>query len=70
HNAQQGQTCPAILTAITAWIHHLNGHNGPVDDLLAHKLADIVKQNPEPAQAIVAIFGSDGPLGGIWTPNG
>ncbi|MFY7836152.1 MAG: mannitol dehydrogenase family protein [Novosphingobium sp.] len=69
HNAQQGQTCPAILTAITAWIHHLNGHNGPVDDPLADKLAAIARQNPEPADAALALFTGQGPLAGTWHPS-
>ena len=69
HNAQQDQTCPAILTAMSAWIHHLQGHNGTVDDPMADRLGAIVARTPDQNEAIAAIFGSDGPLGGMWEPN-
>jgi fructuronate reductase len=69
HNAQQGRNCPAILSAIAAWIHHLTGANGPVDDPIADRLASIVRQNPDTADATLALFRTDGPLGGIWEPN-
>ena len=68
-NAATGRTCPAILTAISAWIHHLTGANGPVDDPLADNLCAIVRQAETPAKAAQALFGNGGPLGGVWTPQ-
>lgn len=68
-NAAQARQCPAILEAISAWLHHLTGANGPVDDPLADKLCAIVRQAEAPAQATHALFGKGGPLGGVWTPH-
>lgn len=67
HSAQ-GRECPAILRGISAWILHLQGHNGLVEDPLAERLSTIVQQGQETPQLIAAIFGNDGPLSGIWTP--
>ena len=55
----QGHDCPAIREGIGAWIYHLQGHNGPVDDPLADKLTRAAN-TPDP---ILAIFGKDGVLG-------
>ena len=66
HNQAQGRTCPAIREGLSAWIHHLQGHNGPVDDPLADKLTRAAKSN----EPITALFGEGGPMAGIWTPQG
>lgn len=68
-NAAQGRQCPAILTAIAAWIHHLTGANGPVDDPLADKLRQLLNQDPDHAQALRDILGHDGLLGSTWHPQ-
>ena len=65
HNAAHAKTCPAILTAIAAWIQHLNGHNGAVDDPRAGELIRAAASS-EPAKAL---FGTAGPMGGVWTPQ-
>lgn len=66
HNEQQGRTCPAIREGLAAWVHHLQGHNGPVDDPMADKLTRAAKSdNP-----MMALFGEGGPLAGIWTLSG
>lgn len=66
HNAANGRTCPAIREGLSAWIHHLQGHNGPVDDPLADKLSRAANSN----EPITALFGEGGPMAGIWTPQG
>lgn len=63
HNEKHGRTCPAIREGLTAWIHHLQGHNGPVDDPLADKLSRAAK-SPDP---MTALFGEGGPMAGVWT---
>jgi len=68
-NAAQGRQCPAILQAIAAWLHHLTGANGPVDDPLAEKLTAIVNRNPNPHDAATALFTGTGPLAGTWQPT-
>ncbi|SMC40698.1 mannitol dehydrogenase family protein [Novosphingobium sp. B1] len=66
HNQAQGRTCPAIREGLSAWIHHLQGHNGPVDDPLADKLSRAAKSN----EPLNALFGEGGPMAGIWRPQG
>lgn len=60
--------CPAILAGMAAWLRHLGGANGPVDDPLAGPLAALVAGR-SPAEATLAIVTGDGPLAGIWTPS-
>jgi fructuronate reductase len=69
HNAEQGKSCPAILQGITAWIHHLSGANGAVDDPMAKRLTTMVARADAPAKAITEIIDEGGPLGGIWSPQ-
>lgn len=66
HNEVQGRTCPAIHEGLEAWIHHLQGHNGHVDDPLADKLSRAAKST----EPLTALFGKGGPMAGIWTPQG
>lgn len=62
-NAAQGRACPAILTAIAAWIRHLRGANGPVDDPRAADLARAVATS----EPVTALFG--GGLFDGWRPT-
>ena len=61
NNEAQGRTCPAIREGLSAWIHHLQGHNGPVDDPLADKLSRAAKST----EPMTALFGEGGPMAGI-----
>lgn len=66
-NTAKGRQCPAILRGISAWIHHLRGANGPVDDPPAVELATAAAA-PVPLQAL---FGPEGLMGAIWNrPQG
>ncbi len=60
-----GEQCPAILHAIAAWIGHLRGQNGTVDDPLAADLL-AAATSPEPVQAL---FGQEGLLASSWKPT-
>lgn len=62
---QSGRACPAILAGIAAWIGHLQGRNGPVDDPLASKLEAAVKSG-EPLRSL---FGSEGIVASKWSPS-
>jgi fructuronate reductase len=64
HQRQGGQ-CPAILAGISAWISHLRGANGPVDDPRAEDLGKAAV-GPEP---LAALFGSGGLLASEWLPD-
>ncbi len=66
-NQTKGRDCPAILTGIDAWIQHLRGANGPVDDPRASELGKAANT----ADPVSAIFGADGPLASGWcAPEG
>lgn len=68
----QGRQCPAILTAIGAWLAHLRGENiaawGTVDDPRADELTALV-QNSQAEEQINAIFGEGGPMASAWQPS-
>ncbi|WP_370521731.1 mannitol dehydrogenase family protein [Novosphingobium sp. ERN07] len=68
-NQAQGKPCPAILSAIAAWIHHLQGHNGTVDDPMADRLGAIANRAANPADAVRALFTGQGPHAGTWQPT-
>lgn len=72
HHQQAGRTCPAILAGIGAWLRHVRGDNsarwGAVDDPIADTLK--AKWDEAGAQNVaLAVFGGNGPLAGIWTPD-
>lgn len=65
---QQGRDCPAILTAIAAWLRHVRGDHGRVDDPLAGALAALWAGAG--SHGIVdAVFGSQGLIASCWTPG-
>lgn len=57
-SAQQakGQQCPAIVTGLHAWIRHLRGANGSVDDPLAEQLVALAS-GPDPLAKLVGMGG-------------
>ncbi len=65
-NQAMGRECPAILTGLAAWVRHLRGANGPVDDPRAAALGGAAA-GPNP---ISALFGSGGLMGDTWHPTG
>jgi fructuronate reductase len=65
-NQAKEHDCPAIRCGIAAWIRHLRGANGPVDDPVAETLLSAAtSSNP-----ISALFGADGLLRHKWRPTG
>ncbi|NKJ02712.1 mannitol-1-phosphate/altronate dehydrogenase, partial [Novosphingobium sp. SG707] len=64
-NQAQGRSCPAILSAIAAWIKHLRGQNGPLDDPRAAELSEVAKgDDPVPG-----LFAPKGAMAGPWRPT-
>lgn len=59
---QRGRDCPAIRAGIEAWISHLRGANGPVDDPRAAELAQAAGQD----DPLAALFGPGGPMASEW----
>jgi len=64
----QGRRCPAILTALAAWLRHVRGDNGPVDDPLADQLA-AVWASEGMGGIVTALFGPQGLLRSAWVPT-
>jgi fructuronate reductase len=68
HHQASATPCPAILTAIGAWLLHIKGDNGPVDDPLAETLATCWKR-AGPSGIVEALFANGGILASNWTPG-
>ena len=67
HQAR-GRQCPAILTALAAWLSHLRGDNGPVDDPAAEAFAAAWRQAGE-SGIVSGLFGTRGLLASKWHPG-
>lgn len=64
-NRVLGRECPAILSGLSAWLTHISGVNGPVDDPLADHFAKLWEKASR-ADFAEALFGNRGLLGGDW----
>jgi fructuronate reductase len=65
---KQGQQCPAILAGIAAWLCHIRGDNGAVDDPMAGAL----KATWDAAGThgtVAALFGPGGQMASDWVPS-
>ena len=65
---KNGGHCPAILSAIAAWLCHLRGDNGTVDDPMAERLLATLRQ-ASGGDLMEAVFGRNGPMASHWTPS-
>lgn len=67
-----GRTCPAILTALGAWLRHVRGDNvskwGPVDDPLAAQLGELWKLTDETG-VVRRLFSAGGLMADAWAPT-
>jgi fructuronate reductase len=62
------QQCPAILAGIAAWLCHIRGDNGAVDD----PMADALKTTWDAASKdgiVAALFGPGGLMASDWVPS-
>ena len=64
-NREMGRECPAILAGIAAWVDHLRGMNGPVEDPRSAELIQAVAR----ADPLDALFGASGLLASAWVPR-
>lgn len=62
-NQAMGRQCPAILSGIAAWVRHLRGENGLVDDPRATDLAALAAGQ----DAADALFGTFGMFASHWS---
>ena len=67
-NQRLGRTCPAILAGLTAWLRHIRGDNGPVDDPLAVTMRAAWEQAGA-GSIVEAMFGSTGLIASPWRPD-
>lgn len=65
---QAGRACPALNEGVGAWLAHLTGINGVVEDSRADELAAVLRAG-DVAQAALAMFGPRGQIGSAWTPT-
>lgn len=61
----RGRACPAILTAVAAWIRFVRGDRWPVDDPRAAELAALW-QGGDMGQVVDALFGAQGMFRSSW----
>lgn len=64
----EGRQCPALLTALAAWLAHVRGDNGPVDDPMADVLA-AAWQREGSAGIVDSLFGEGGLMASAWRPT-
>lgn len=64
-NQALGRACPVILQGIAAWIRHLRGVNGPVDDPRALELGAAARGS----DPVAALFGRLGMVSNLWLPT-
>ena len=68
YHAARGAQCPAILTALGAWLRHVRGDNCPVADPLAGRFRSAWSSARE-ANIVVTLFGAGGLLASEWRPT-
>lgn len=68
HQQNGSAQCPATLTALAAWLRHIRGDNGVVDDPMADRLAKEWSATGE-AGIVSALFGAGGLLASSWHPT-
>lgn len=67
-HALRSQSCPALLTALAAWIDYVRGDGHAVDDPLAAQLANAWRQHGRNG-ILEALFGSEGIIDTAWRPS-
>ncbi len=68
HHQAQGRQCPAILSGLAAWLRHIRGDNGSVDDPMAEALKATWDVSGA-GDIVAALFGPNGPMASAWIPS-
>lgn len=68
HHQRSGRQCPALLTALAAWIAHVRGVSDPVSDPLADELAALW-QSAGREGIVEALFGPGGLFAQYWVAD-
>lgn len=64
---QRNLESPSLETALSAWLRHVRGDNGPVDDPLAETMSRLWSAGDE-RDVGQRFFGKDGLLASAWVP--
>jgi fructuronate reductase len=64
-NRGRGVACPATLTALAAWLRHLRGQAGPVNDPMGDELAALWRGHDAHGM-VAALFGDGGRFAARW----
>jgi fructuronate reductase len=65
---KDNRRCPAILSGIAAWICHIRGDNGRVDDPMGATLKATWDAAGKDG-IVMALFGPGGPMASDWVPS-
>jgi fructuronate reductase len=68
HHQKSGRACPAILTALAAWVRFVRGDRWKVDDPRAAELAALWKAN-DAGSVVDALFGPQGMFRNSWVAS-
>lgn len=68
HHQGKGASCPAILTAMAAWLKHVRGDNGPVDDPKAEAM-QAAWGRAGSTGIVEGMFGQGGLMPSAWRPT-
>jgi fructuronate reductase len=68
HHQARDRQCPSILAGIAAWLRHIRGDNGMVDDPVAAKL-NATWDGAGKGGVVAALFGPDGAMASDWVPS-
>jgi fructuronate reductase len=68
HHQKRGQQCTAILAGIAAWLCHIRGDNGIVDDPMAATLKAAWDAAGK-GSIVTALFAQGGPMASDWMPS-
>lgn len=64
----RGERCPALLEALAAWLRHIRGEAGPINDPLADQLRELGRAGDGLTFA-GAVFGPRGLMGTTWAAD-
>jgi fructuronate reductase len=64
----KGRECPAILAALAAWLRHVRGDNGKVEDPAADRLL-ATWQDAGTGSVVTALLGPEGWMASDWRPT-
>ncbi|MEO6092059.1 MAG: mannitol dehydrogenase family protein [Novosphingobium sp.] len=69
YHRERGTRCPAILAALGAWVRHVRGDHGKVDDPQATAL-QAAWLGTDMTGATRSLFAPGGAMSGVWSPDG